>query len=612
MSYCASTAARLLFALCGLWLLSLLVSSGLAAQVVNELPGDSALADSLAADTIDQTARYLEAQEGVKLRVPVAPLVGVDGPEPPASRVVFDREAIDWANAETLADLMQQIPGVYLWRGGWIGRPEVPNYQGRGATSVEYYLDGLPFVALGVDSIGVDPSLFALSLFERVEIERLPGLLRVHLFTPRHDRRAARSRIGVSSGDRNIARYLGGLERRFANGLGVAFAAEYFTTPTLSGARSDHSISHLWLQGSYLPSPKFGLQYQIVRMKPNRRAFVASTFASDTIGEPLKGNRSDAQIRLFLLRDSSGLGPRLDLLYGRSGWEGSGIHQQSNQFGGVLSWRTSTARIGGSAFIRSKWTSLDLRGEAGWTPIAALTTSAEVGYQTHDADRQSYWFGLRGGLRLPLGVELSGALRQGSILTAPALLNEPVQDVTDFETIVGWQRSFAGVELGFHRTDAFRPQSYQAFRLIDSLRPVGRTDWLTAALRISPRPWITLEGWYSEPRDAVPEGIPPKHSLVSGTIRSKFLRTFPSGAFDLKLQLSMESWSTGVIGRDAIGAPIKLRGATFFRNLFELRLQRFIIYWDRVNLTNSKQAYVPGFPIPGAGSTFGVRWEFLN
>ena len=30
---------------------------------------------------------------------------------------------------------------------------------GRGATSAEYYLDGLPYVAAGVDSIAVDPAL---------------------------------------------------------------------------------------------------------------------------------------------------------------------------------------------------------------------------------------------------------------------------------------------------------------------------------------------------------------------------------------------------------------------------------------------------------------------
>jgi hypothetical protein len=31
-----------------------------------------------------------------------------------------------------------------------------------------------------------------------------------------------------------------------------------------------------------------------------------------------------------------------------------------------------------------------------------------------------------------------------------------------------------------------------------------------------------------------------------------------------------------------------------------------------VNLRANQQTYVPGFPIPKFGSTFGVRWEFSN
>ena len=43
---------------------------------------------------------------------------------------------------------------------GYIGRPEPVNFQARGASSAEYYLDGMPYVAAGVDSVAVDPALF--------------------------------------------------------------------------------------------------------------------------------------------------------------------------------------------------------------------------------------------------------------------------------------------------------------------------------------------------------------------------------------------------------------------------------------------------------------------
>jgi hypothetical protein len=131
-------------------------------------------------------------------------------------------------------------------------------------------------------------------------------------------------------------------------------------------------------------------------------------------------------------------------------------------------------------------------------------------------------------------------------------------------------------------------------------------------VRVAPLRWITLEGWYSDPRDVTPEGIPPTHSLAAATIRSKFLRQFPSGIFDLKLRFSVESWGTGVIGRDAGGAPIRLGGATFYRSLLQIQLQSFSIYWDRGNLSATSLTYVPGFEVPSYGTVFGVRWEFLN
>ena len=31
-----------------------------------------------------------------------------------------------------------------------------------------------------------------------------------------------------------------------------------------------------------------------------------------------------------------------------------------------------------------------------------------------------------------------------------------------------------------------------------------------------------------------------------------------------------------------------------------------------LNLSSTNRTYVPGFEIPGYGSNFGVRWEFVN
>lgn len=603
---------------CGLprWLhLSILVAlhlspfTGLSGQILD----DTLDADSLAQDTVDYTARFLEAQEQVGVRVPVLPLAQLPGPRPPLTRTVITRDSIEWGHATTVGDLLGQVPGVYLWRGGFIGRPEPVSFQGRGATSAEYYLDGLPYVPAGIDSVAVDPALFSISFLDRIEVERWPGQLRVFLFTRRHDRRAPRSRLGVARGERNYARYEVSLERRFPSGIGFGLAGDYLSSPTATGTTSGYTNTQLWLQGSYLPSERLGLQYQLVRSEPNRRPFVvAEPVPNDTIGPGFDASRTDAQFRLFWRGASVGLGPRLDLFYGRTGWDGAGVKQQVNQVGGYVGYRAPTFSVGGSAFHRSRWTSLDLRGSAGWTPIAPFTASAEVVHQSHDGGRSSDYATLAAGLHPVRGLSLTGSARLGELVAAPAIAADTAQEITDYQAALGWQRERLGLSVGWSRTSAFSPFGYSEFPGVVSIGAAPETDWLTVGLRLAPVRWITLEGWYSDAREGAPEGVPPTHSLTAVTLRSKFLRAFPSGAFDLKLRFSMETWGTGVIGRDAAGAPIPLPGATFFRSLVQLQLQSFALFWDRGNLSATDLSYVPGFRIPAYGTTFGVRWEFLN
>ena len=127
-----------------------------------------------------------------------------------------------------------------------------------------------------------------------------------------------------------------------------------------------------------------------------------------------------------------------------------------------------------------------------------------------------------------------------------------------------------------------------------------------------PLSWLTLEGWYSNPRRGTLEGMPPNHSFGAGTIRTRLQRIFPSGVLDVKLRLSVEHWYPGVLGRDAAGAPVTIGGATFFRSLVQVALGSLQFYWDRSNLTATERVYVPGLPISGRPSEFGVRWTFLN
>jgi len=575
---------------------------------------DTTTIDTLAIDSVSTTERFLREQQQVNVRVPVLPLLGVEGPRPPLTRIVFTRDSIEWGHAATVGDLLTQVPGVYLWRGGYIGRPEPVSFQGRGGASAEYYLDGIPFVAAGVDSVVVDPALFSISLLDRIEVERWPGQLRVHLFTKRHDRLAPRSRIAVARGDEDFARYEASLERRFRSGLGFGLAGDYLSSPTATGLSSDYSNTQVWAQGSYIPSERFGVQYRLLRSGPKRDPYTANVNgAQDTIGVGYEAKRTDALIRMTLKgRSREALGARADLIYARTGWDGEGIDQQINQLGGYLTYRAPTFSAGGSAFYRTRWTRLDVRASLGWNPIAPFTARGEVVHQRHFGGRNSDYANVAAGLEPVRGLALTGLARIGKVVAAPSILASPEQDVRDFQAALGWSRARIGFQVAYARVSTFSPPAYAEFPVIAGIDPAARTEWITASARVAPLQWLTFEGWYSDPRGVAPEGIPPTHSVASATIRSKFLRKFPSGTFDLKLRLAVEGWGSGIIGRDSLGLPVRLRGATFVRSLIQFQLGGFSVYWDRANLTSSRLGYVPGFEIPPYGSNFGVRWEFLN
>ncbi|MGH7631429.1 MAG: TonB-dependent receptor plug domain-containing protein, partial [Gemmatimonadales bacterium] len=555
--------------------------------------------------------RYLAAEAQARVRVATTPRIDLEGPQPGLSRLVLTRGSIDWGHAATLADLLQRVPGVHLWRGGWTGQPEYPNYQARGLTSVEYYLDGLPYVAAGTDSVGVDPSLIPLSLLGRIEIDRWPGLLRVRLFTLVHDRLAPRSRIAVARGAADFARYQGSLEKRTRSGLGFAVGAENTSVPAADAIRTRFGSTSILVQGSWLPSRRYGVVLQYFRSRPDRDAVALGV---DTVSRGfVDAKRSDWQLRGLWRRDTTGLGPRLDVLVGRMRASDSvAPTQELWQAGAIAAIRAPTASVGASAFWRSRWTSLDARATGAWSPHPVLTVSTELAYQRHDGGRTSRWAGVRGGLALPYGFELGGSARAGEAVAAPAIASDSARTLRDWQVSAAWRQPWIELEGGYTRAAAFAPFPYQPYAAIPAIAPSPATEWLTARGRLTPVSWLTLEGWYSNPRTSAPDGLPPRHALAAGTIRTRLQRIFPSGVLEVKLRLAVEHWSSGVLGRDASSAPVPIQGATFFRSLVQVALGSLQFYWDRANLTTTERTYVPGLPIVGRPSEFGVRWTFMN
>ena len=593
----------------------------LAAQRPDSVAVDSAATDS----TPDVSEIFLKTYEANRARVAVVPRLGRHDLMPALARVVFDRDTMEWHNAETVSDLLSKIPGVFVWRGGWIGRPEPVNFQARGASAAEFLIDGVPFLPLGPDSVSVDPSLFPLSIFDRIEVERLPGLLRVHLFTRRHDRLPPRTRVGVSSGDLDIARYIVSLERRSQGGFGFVLSAEHLAVPLRSNIPGSYSNTQAWLQASYVPATgRFGAMAQWIRGGPNREDILATS--KDTLSQGLDGSRSDLQASVFLRPGTDGLGFSGSLVAARSAWTEDStlltlgdptrhvryVDQKLWQLGGRVGHRTRATSFDGEVWHRTRWTPLDARVHFAVAPASVLAASGEAVYQRHEGQRTSRWITARGSLRLPLRLTASVAGRQGTIVAHPGLVGAAPASITDIGALGSFDHPRLAVEAGVWRTSGFEPKTFPLYRTIDSLRPSEATKWLTVSARLAPLQWFIIDGWYSNPIGSRPDGVPPTHSIVNATIQSKYLPTFRSGIFGLKLQGSMESWGDAVIGRDSKGGAVALKGATIFRAQLQLQIGSFIAYYDRANLQGTDLGYLPGLGIIRFASTFGVRWEFSN
>lgn len=590
--------------------------AGLEAQVLDSLRADSLRLDSLRTDSLlrrqaNQTERFLEALQSGRVRVPTLPAAGSGNPRADGGRIVFTADSAEWSMAETLGDLVSLVPGAYLLRTGWLGASELPSYRSRGATSVEYYLDGLPYVAVGVDSVSVDPSTIALSLFERVEIEAWPALLRVYLYTRRHERIAPRSLIGLGRGTNSLTAVEAQLEKRGIRGLGFGVAADYYNSGSLPGSTGDfYRNTQVWLQASYLPNRNRGIVAQFVRVAPNRDDLTASTGA---VARGLTGGRNDIMIRAFARRHEDGLGPTASLTWSLTDFSSDALSQEIHVVTGALQWRAPAAGASVSAAWRSRWTPLDARATLGWTPGERVGLNLDGGFQLHEGDRQSAWFGAQASLRPVRQVVLRGAVRAASLVQAPSIESEQAQSLLDLTGSVAWDGRILGAEVGLTQADGFRTLGFETLLpVIATIDAPGRTNWFTARGRLSPFPWIGIEAWYSTPLDEAPQGQPGEHLLAVGSIRSKFLRTFPSGAFDLKVQLGVERWGAGILGRDGAGNEILLPSQLYLQTRVEIAIQSFRIYVQRANLLGEVPGYVPGFPIANRATLFGARWGFLN
>ena len=209
---------------------------------------------------------------------------------------------------------------------------------------------------------------------------------------------------------------------------------------------------------------------------------------------------------------------------------------------------------------------------------------------------------------------LVGTIQYGDQVHLPAIASDSAQKTVDRSIRAGLRTQPLSGHFGIVWRDPYLPPPIPEVGVLSAFDTTRTTTYLVADARLASSRALALDGWYSHPLEGEPGNLqPPQHTRLQITYRSKFWRTFRSGAFELKVQIAVEFWTDGVGGFDATGSPVELPGATFWDAFVQFQLVEFVAFWNFRNMYNSKETFFPGLDyLRRAVQIYGVKWEFSN
>ncbi len=568
--------------------------------------------------TAQDTTVAGEAQSSPDSVVHAAPLVipigepsVPAGPLPPGTRYTFNSDSILWVRGLTLSDLLASIPGVYIARAGFLGQPEYIAYAGRGGASIEIYWDGMPMNPMGGDSLFIDPGRIPLTYLHRVDVHVLPSRLKIYLVSARHSGLDARTELTVGTGDFNTGKFAGVFQKRWPMGLGINLAADFVGTDGASGLGRNDQTFDVWARLDFHPSDRTEASWQLRRQREERDPVGT---APDILVPRRFGTRTDILVTLASGSEPHGMGLRVETLLAASSWTSDSLvpDQHVRQARLTLRYRRPASTLEITGLVGDARTTAGVEGMVGWVPFQGLVVSASGRWRKHEADRTSQ--GATGSVGLYRGIfSLVGSVDLNDEVQAPAIRNDSAQRTLDRSLQAGLDLGALSGRAGMVRRDRFLPLPYPDLKVISGVDTSQAATYVVANVRWETSDALAFTAMYSTPAAGKSADLqPPTHGRVEITLRSKFWKTFRSGAFDLKVQIAMESWSTGTAGLDDAGQPITLVGATFYESFLQFQIAGFTAFWSLRNAYNNPVPFVPGLTFPRSVQTFGVKWKFLN
>ncbi len=579
--------------------------------VVPGAPADTAARDTTPPPPAQDSAR-LDSLRRDTVRTLLPPLGPAAGPQPTQRRIIFDKDAIRFSGALSLGELLRLVPGVNLVRLGWFGMPELVAVAGQGAASVEIDWDGFPVDAIGSDSAGFDLAHFHIGMLSRVEVEVLPTVLRIHLVSEMTPVRRALTEVAFSTGDAQTNAYRVRYLNRWGSGLGVGLGFNYFGTTGPPYAQADENEFGVWFRGGWMSGDRVGLEYQFTSYGFERDAYASQ---SGPLLPAEDARRTDSFVRAFASSRPQGMGWRLDALLGTTSVKDTLDHVDVGvaQAALIPGWRGERASAEAAIRMRDDVRPLEADLRFAWSPVhfATLTGRARNTWITGggalaDADAGAE-------LRPFGGLRLYGDVRRRILDDSTLTPVDTVKRVTDWGAGIGLAHRLGTLDVSVQRHGAFVAPAFGVIGTVVPRTTSTEATTMTVAWSLRPTSYLTLGGWYRNPLgDDQVDFAWPHHALTQLTFRSRFLPHFRRGVFDVMGRVEMESWSRGIVGADAAGAPVTVSGNTIWNVHVQFRLVGAVIYWTLRNLELRHYRLIQGFEMPRSLQRFGIMWEFTN
>ena len=437
----------------------------------------------------------------------------------------------------------------------------------------------------------------------------LPSGLNIYLVSKEYGGTQPRSFLRVMAGAFSTGAYAGLFQKRWPSGLGLDLAADFVGTEGSGGAARSDQTFDLWGRLKWIPSQRTGASYQVRRQNHDR----------DAVGDDVRerrGARTDYIFSMFAGTGGDGMGFRSEAILATSAWSSDStaadtLDQTVRQAQLKLRYMTPNWTVAATGMIGDARVLSGVDGRIGWVPIPGVVLAGDAYWHRHAGKRTSV--GAHGAVGLYAGpFSVVGDVQFGDAVQAPAILADSAQRAVARSIRTGIEtRPLAG-HVALVRRDAFLPLPYAELGVIDGFDSSTAATYVVADVKLQSSRALTLEAWYSTPTQGeAPNLQPPKHGRAQITFRSKFWRTFRSGAFDLKVQVAMEYWSPGIAGL-AGGNPVELEGAKYYEGFIQFQIASFQGFWNLRNMLNSEDPYIPGLAYPISVQTFGVKWEFSN